>query len=62
MPTTAKQQLLELTYGGDLASDIAAWLAAGRSWRQIRSEVEARTNVRVSYETLRQWYSPAEAA
>jgi hypothetical protein len=54
--STAKQQLLELTYEGDLWGDITGWLAAGRSWRDIRHEVETRTGLHVSHESLRMWH------
>jgi hypothetical protein len=60
--TTTKQMLLEMKYGGDLAGDIAEALAAGRSWRDIRHAVEARTGVQVTHESLRQWYRPAQDA
>jgi hypothetical protein len=57
--TTTKQMLLEMKYGGDLAGDIAEAVKAGRSWRDIRHDVEGRTGLHVTHESLRQWYKPA---
>lgn len=60
MPTD-KQQLLEHRYAGDLAADIAGFVAEGLSWRQIAAHVKDNAGVTVSYETLRVWYRKDES-
>lgn len=61
MPTP-KQLLLEHTYGGDLAGDIAALVADGKGWREIAQHVTTETGVKVSHESLRQWYGQSAEA
>lgn len=53
---TPKQMLLEHLYGGDLSADVAHFLEAGKSWREIATEITDKTGQPVSYESLRQWY------
>jgi hypothetical protein len=55
---TAKQQLAELIFDGDLSAFVAEERAKGASWRVIAADVSARLNRRayVSHESLRQWY------
>lgn len=60
MPTP-KRQLLELLYDGDLSADVAALIKTGASWRQIADAVSAHAGVRVSYESMRQWYGKQPA-
>lgn len=55
MPT-AKQQLIEHLYDGDLAAEIASWLEDGSTWRDIAGRVSKATDQQVSHESLRGWY------
>jgi hypothetical protein len=55
MPTP-KQLLIEHLYGGDLPADVAHFIEAGKSWRDIAGEISDKTGQPVSYESLRQWY------
>lgn len=62
MPTTPKQMLLEHRYPGDLPADIAAMIAEGKGWRLVAAEVGERSRLKVSHESLRQWYGHASAS
>jgi hypothetical protein len=56
LPTmTPYQQLIEIRLGGDLAGYITRGRAAGTSWRRMAADIEQRTGLKVSRETLRGW-------
>ena len=59
---TTKQELIKLLYHGNLDEDIARAIDYGRSWRDIVHDVTEDTGVRVSHESLRQWYGAEDGA
>ena len=59
---TPKQELIKLLYHGNLDEDIARAIDYGRSWRDIAHDVTEDTGVRVSHESLRQWYGAEDGA
>ena len=59
---TTKQELIKLLYHGNLDEDIARAIDYGRSWREIAHDVTEDTGVRVSHESLRQWYGAEDGA
>lgn len=59
---TTKQELIKLLYHGNLDEDIARAVNYGRSWRDIAHNVTEDTGVRVSHESLRQWYGAKDGA
>jgi transposase-like protein len=56
-PTTALWQLADMKFDGDLAWHIVQWQTAGQSLRWISGEIEHRTNLAISHETVRVWAS-----
>lgn len=53
---TTKQQLIAAKLGEDLDAWVGGRRIGGMSWRKIAREIEARTEVEVTWETLRNWY------
>jgi hypothetical protein len=59
---TPQQTLVEIRLGEPLAKFIAKRRAAGKGWRPIAADISTRTAVKVSHETVRNWYLEFEAA
>lgn len=55
---TPLRQLIEMKLGEPVEVFVAARRPA-RSWRQIRDEVQERTGMTITHETLRGWVEPA---
>ena len=58
---TPKQQLLQIRLGRDLSTYIAEARAAGREWRVIADDLTAVTGIKISHESLRQWFGRSAA-
>ena len=56
--TTATRQLIEVTVP-DLEALVLARREDGASWHMIRDEVVSRSGVRVSHQTLINWFGAA---
>lgn len=63
MTANATQQLAAIILGRPLAEYVAAKRSEGLGWRKLAATLEADTGgrVRVTYETLRNWYGEVAA-
>ena len=59
---TIMRNLLDLRLDGNLDGLVTGLRLGGWSWRRIATEVERRTGVAVSHESLRAWYGEAPKA
>lgn len=57
MARTATQQLADIRLGQSLDTYVADCRAGGMAWRAVSDDLFSRTNLRISYETLRTWYA-----
>jgi hypothetical protein len=53
---TAKRQLIEHLYPGNLTVDVKYWVLVGVPWREIAARVSQGSGETVSHETLRNWF------
>lgn len=53
---TPLYDLVQTRLGRDLGELIVRALDAGRTWRDIASDVSAASGVKVSHESLRRWH------
>jgi hypothetical protein len=63
MTKTLKQQLAESLYPSDLAGDVAAMLAAGKSYREVETAINLKmpAGFFLSREALRRYYPKVPA-
>jgi hypothetical protein len=59
--TSALYELLQAKLGRDLRAHVVAARLEGVDWRTIAGDLKAQTDVTVSWETLRVWFTQAEA-
>lgn len=57
---TAKRQLIDIRLGGRLDELVEERRRAGASWRTIAHEISKASKVKVSFETLRDWFADVE--
>jgi hypothetical protein len=57
MLKSPKQRLIERMYGPNLETDVQAWIADGKTWREMAEIISARCDYQISYESLRRWYA-----
>lgn len=55
--TSRTYQLIEERLDGTLADYVRERRPAQATWRQLAAEIEEKTGVNVSYETLRSWFT-----
>lgn len=58
---TRTRHLVDLALDGNLDSIVADRRAAGLSWQAISDEVHDATGVRITGESLRQWFAERES-
>lgn len=59
--TTALYELLQAKLGRDLRAHVVAARLEGKDWRTIAEDLTSATSVSISWETLRVWFTDAEA-
>lgn len=57
MPPTPTRRLLDLALDGELDAFVATRRARGDSWSSIAFDLFAKTEVRITPETLRVWFA-----
>ena len=58
--TSRTYQLIEERLDGTLADYIRDRRPPQATWRQLAADIQEKTGVNVSYETLRTWFGDAE--
>lgn len=58
--TSRTYQLIEARLDGTLADYIRDRRPPQATWRQLAADIEEKTGVDVSYETLRSWFADRE--
>lgn len=55
-------QLIEARLGGTLPDLVAARRPPRKSWREVADEIQERTGIQISDETLRIWFAESDVA